>query len=113
MNTDTIVEEVKASLLKELEVDFDDLASIYYYTKVFLCDSNACKAKQATLEAVRQLLDEGRIRAGWLSAEEGFVPWLASASVAFARIAREWEELDQEIRRCDIAWFDKSLAPEA
>jgi hypothetical protein len=111
MSSTDHIDTVRDGFLRELEVDYESLAGVYYSARLCLVgleDREAqAEAKRITLEVVRQLLIERRICAGFLAPGGAFAPWKMAPLHAYQRIVQEWISLGRELQICDIAWFAK------
>lgn len=79
MNREQVLDVVTSGLLRELEVDYESLANVYYEAKSHLGELDELEmqiaAKGIALDVVRELFLRGHICAGFLADNGEFAPW--------------------------------------
>ncbi len=98
-------EQLQVDILDELVDDWFDFAQLMYLAREYVGTSERSTA-EATLAAVRELLQKGRIVAGDLG--EDFQPWEQQGEAAASRISRYLQRaLDEDgmVKIGDICWF--------
>ena len=110
MNLDSegLVREISKRLRRECEDDECGFWEIIWYLKCGIAEHEEGKARELTMEIVRELLSDPRVRAGNvvgdLSGTE-FIDWKMTREETIARIEREWDALDQDPLPGDVVWF--------
>ncbi len=62
--------------------------------------------KIRSFELIKNLLDEGLVKAGDLLEDNTFIPWNMSIAEILAKIKVEWENLGRELYMYELVWFE-------
>jgi hypothetical protein len=102
------IEDAKDAILRAGAVDYLDVWFISGLVQDVLHLDAAAAALEISVDAIEQLLREGKLRPGDLVPPGEFVPWARSPDDAIALIRHRINMLGHAPRVGDIAWFERT-----
>jgi hypothetical protein len=99
-------ERVEAAILDAGSVDYLDFWFITRLAQSELGPRPPEEIREVVVQAIRQLLASGPLRAGDLEPPGDFVAWREDPAESFDRIRGRVRELDREPQVGDVAWFE-------
>lgn len=101
-----IVEKIKEDILVDVSDDYCGLCFALGMATEHM-EGDHLAIKPYMLEAVLQLLSEGKIFAGFPTEDGGFRAWRGTLSAIMGKIDRDWIALGEAPNLYDVVWFSR------
>lgn len=98
--------KLKDDLLEHCKLDYVGLWVVFSTVREGLLMENDNEVKKASLEVIRDLLEDGLVVVGDIDWElEILVPWTSEPKETLARIREEWDRIGRDPDHLEICWL--------
>jgi len=101
-----LIDRVMADVLAVGKDDYVGLWQIWDLIRRASPGIDDGRARHLILQVIQQLLDSGRVAAGFPTSDGGFLRWSGANEEILARISTEWEKLSAPPNIGEVVWLN-------
>jgi hypothetical protein len=101
-----LFEKTKLKILIWCVEDWTSLYFIPSFVEEFYHYEDQELIKSTSFEIIKNLLDEGLVKAGGLLDDNTFMPWDMTVDEIIKKIKNEWENLGRDLYMYEVVWFE-------